>query len=208
MMFNAVVYGACDFIRRYGVDSKITDQNQIIPMKTKNTDGRSATNERAARATAIIDRSDEPPVLVVVDMMLEFKASRDPETQTAVAAEIRRAMAAGEAIIFVEYAGGPSSTYRDLLALVQDYKFWCVVEKHTDGGAEEVFEACMENGYWPENFRFVGVNADGCIFSTVEGLCAKLRHCHIEIVRAACHTDSGWTNWPRKFENMPNVAVV
>jgi hypothetical protein len=168
----------------------------------------SGANASAARQTATIDRSDEPPVLVVVDMMLEFKASRDPETQAAVAAEIRRAMAAGEAIIFVEYAGGNSSTYRDLLELVQNYKLWCVVEKQSDGGAEEVFEACMDNGFWPENFRFVGVNADGCVFATVEGLCAKLRNCHIEVVRAACHTDSGWANWHRKYEGMERVALV
>lgn len=180
-------------------------------MKTKqNTDGRSSLNGngKAARANATIDRSDEPPVLVVVDMMLEFKASRDPETLAAVAAEIRRAMAKGEAIIFVEYAGGNSTTYRELIDLVQDYKFWCVVEKNTDGGAKEVFEACMDNGYWPENFRIVGVNADGCVFATVEGLCAKLRNCHIDVVRAACHTDSGWQNWHKKFEGMPKVAVV
>ncbi len=162
----------------------------------------------ASAASAIIDRSDEPPVLVVMDMMLEFKASRDPETQAAVAAEIRRAMAAGEAIIFVEYAGGNSSTYRDLLDLVQGYKLWCVVEKHTDSGAEEVFEACMDNGYWPENFRIVGVNADGCILATVEGLCARLRNCHIDVVRSACHTDSGWKNWEIKFDGMPKVTVV
>lgn len=162
----------------------------------------------AARNKANIDRSDEPPVLVVVDMMLEFKASRDPETQAAVAAEIQRAIAAGEAIIFVEYAGGPSKTYRALLELVQDYNLWCVVEKHTDSGSDEVFEACMDNGYWPENFRIVGVNADGCIFATVEGLCAKLRNCHIDVVRAACHTDSGWANWHRKFDDMPNVSVI
>lgn len=162
----------------------------------------------ASAASAIIDRSDEPPVLVVMDMMLEFKASRDPQTQAAVAAEIRRAMAAGEAIIFVEYAGGNSNTYRALLDLVQGYNLWCVVEKHTDSGSQEVFEACMDNGYWPENFRIVGVNADGCIFATVEGLCAKLRNCHIEVVRAACHTDSGWKNWVSKFDGMSKVTVV
>jgi hypothetical protein len=159
-------------------------------------------------ATSKVDRSDEPPVLVVMDMMLEFKASREPETQAAVAAEIRRAIAAGEAIIFVEYAGGNSNTYRDLLDLAQGYNLWCVVEKHTDSGAEEVFEACMDNGYWPENFRIVGVNADGCIFATVEGLCAKLRNCHIDVVKGACHTDSGWKNWTRKFDGMPKVTVV
>jgi hypothetical protein len=159
-------------------------------------------------ANGNIDRSDEPSVLVVVDMMLEFKASRDPQTQAAVAAEIRRAMAAGEAIIFVEYAGGNSKTYSALLDIVRDYKLFCVIEKQDDGGAEEVFEACMDNGYWPENFRFVGVNADGCVFATVEGLCAKLRNCHIEVVRAACHTDSGWKNWHRKFEDMPRVSLV
>jgi len=155
-----------------------------------------------------IDRSDEPPVLVVVDMMLEFKASRDPELQQAVAAEIRRAMAQGEAIIFVEYAGGNSKTYNDLMDIVRDYHLFCVVEKHTDGGANEVFEACMDNGYWPENFRFAGVNADGCVFATVKGLLAKLRNCHIDVVRDACHTDSGWSNWHRKFENMPRVSLV
>lgn len=154
------------------------------------------------------DRSDEPPVLVVMDMMLEFKASRDPETQRGVVAEIRRAMAAGEAIIFVEYAGGPSKTYRSLLELVEGYSLWTLVEKHTDSGADEVFEACMDNGYWPENFRMVGVNADGCLYATIAGLCARLRNCFIEVVRNACNTDSGWANWPKKFEAMPKVAVV
>jgi len=177
-------------------------------MKTTLSTRIGGLNEPAANVN--IDRSDEPPVLVVVDMMLEFKASRDPELQDAVAAEIRRAMAAGEAIIFVEYAGGNSKTYNALLELLTDcdYKLWCVVEKHADGGAEEVFEACMDNGYWPENFRFAGVNADGCVFATVEGLCAKLRNCRIEVVRDACHTDSGWKNWHRKFENMPRVSLV
>ncbi len=179
-------------------------------MKTKlqTRTGGALASAASAISGNVMDRSDEPPVLVVMDMMLEFKASRDPETQAAVAAEIRRAMAAGEAIIFVEYAGGNSSTYRDLLDLVQGYNLWCVVEKHTDSGCEEVFEACMDNGYWPENFRIVGVNADGCIFATVEGLCAKLRNCHIEVVRGACHTDSGWKNWERKYDDMPKVTVV
>ncbi len=155
-----------------------------------------------------MDISDEPPVLVVVDMMLEFKASRDPELLAAVAAEILGAMERNEAIIFVEYAGSNSSTYQELLDLVQGYKLWCVVEKENDGGAAEVFEACMDNGYWPENFRFVGVNADGCVFATVEGLCAKLRNCHIDVVRNACGTDSGWTNWPNKYLGMSKVSVV
>lgn len=179
-------------------------------MKTKllTKTGGALTSAANAISSNVMDRSDEPPVLVVMDMMLEFKASRDLETQTAVAAEIRRAIAAGEAIIFVEYAGGNSKTYRDLLDLVQSYKLSCVVEKHSDSGAEEVFEACMDNGYWPENFRVVGVNADGCIFATVEGLCAKLRNCHIDVVEGACHTDSGWKNWARKFDGMPKVTVV
>jgi hypothetical protein len=175
-----------------------------LPTKT----GGALASAASAIPSNVIDRSDEPPVLVVMDMMLEFKASRDPETQAAVAAEIRRARAASQAIIFVEYAGGSSKTYRNLLDLVQGYKLWCVVEKHSDSGAEEVFEACMDNGYCPENFRIVGVNADGCIFATAEGLCAKLRNCHIDVVEGACHTDSGWNNWTRKFDRMPKVAVV
>jgi len=162
----------------------------------------------ASAASAIIDRSDEPPVLVVMDMMLEFKASRCPEIQVAVAAEIFGAMSRGEAIVFVEYKGGNSTTYKDLLAIVLGYNLCCVVEKENDGGAEEVFEACMDNGYWPDNFRIVGVNADGCIFATVEGLTTKLRNCHIDVVRKACNTDSGWKNWPQKFAGIANVRVV
>jgi hypothetical protein len=55
-------------------------------------------------------------------------------------------------------------------------------EKETDGGAAEVFEACMDEGYWPENFRICGVNADGCIFETVVGLRAKLPNSRIEVL--------------------------
>lgn len=172
-------------------------------MKTTST-----SSAAAVETTRLFGTEDEAPVLIVMDMMLEFKASRDPETLAAVAAEIRAAMSRNEAIIFVEYAGGNSSTYRELLEIVEGYSFFTVVEKHTDGGAEEVFEACMDNGYWPENFRIVGVNADGCVFQTVEGLRKRLKNSRIEVIRAACHTDSGWRNWPSKFDGMKNVAVV
>ncbi len=151
---------------------------------------------------------DEPPVLVVVDMQLEFKASRDPETLDEVAAEIKGAIARGEAIIFLEYKDSKSGTYQSLLALVQGYQFWTTAEKKNDGGAKEVFDACMDNGYWPENFRICGVNADGCIFATVVGLRDKLPNSRIEVVRHACHTDSGWANWHTRFAKLKNVAVV
>lgn len=156
----------------------------------------------------LFDASDEPPVLIVVDMQMEFKASRDLQTQAAVISEIKAAIARQEAIIFLQYADSKSATYQFLLALVEDYKFFTVREKETDGGANEVFEACMDEGYWPENFRICGVNADGCIFATVVGLRAKLRNSRIEVLRAACHTDSGYANWPSKFVNLENVALV
>ncbi|MFA6213589.1 MAG: hypothetical protein WC714_29395 [Candidatus Obscuribacterales bacterium] len=156
----------------------------------------------------LFNADDEPPVLIVVDMQLEFKASRDPQTQEAVATEIQGAIARQEAIIFLEYKDSKSATYRNLLALVEGYKFFTTREKANDGGADEVFEACMDEGYWPENFRVCGVNADGCIFKTVVGLRAKLRNSRIEVLRAACHTDSGYANWPNKFASIKNVAVV
>ncbi len=156
----------------------------------------------------LFNENDEPPVLIVVDMQLEFKASRDQQTQDAVANEIKKAIAHQEAIIFLQYADSKSATYQSLLALVEGYRFCTIREKETDGGAAEVFEACMDEGYWPENFRICGVNADGCIFETVVGLRAKLRNSRIEVLRAACHTDSGYANWPKKFANLKNVAVV
>lgn len=158
-------------------------------------------------APTFFTADDEAPVLVVVDMQIGYKAARDPETLENVLVEIRRAMEKKEAIVILEYVGD-GDTLRAIRDLVDGYPLCVTMKKTTWGGAEEVFEACMDNGFWPENYRICGVNADACVLQTVTGLLDKVKTCRIELVQNACHTDSKYHNWPNLYKKLERVVLV
>lgn len=147
--------------------------------------------------------------LIIVDMQAQFGASKDVSRH--VAGQIRKAMKAGEPIVFVEYEGYGLSL-EHLRRIAKDYPLRSSVTKRRDDGSREV-SAHLKAEYGleaPASLRVVGVNTAACVAGTAEGL--AYMGFKITIVEkgvtdscGSCHTTQieKWKNGGR-----PNVSVA
>lgn len=158
------------------------------------------------------------PILLVIDMQPNFVASNNIRLIANCAREIRRAIRAGNRIVFVEYLG-EGKTHRPLVQLVHEYDDYdtelyrypryTVVGKTEDDGSAVIYEhlkTLKRRG--PYTFTVIGVNTDACVRKTVLGL-TKRRGTVINVIKNACNQPKTWINSP--FGNMVgkrNVALV
>lgn len=132
--------------------------------------------------------------LVVVDPQpLEFKAARHPVFQRNVTDAVLQAVARGWDIVLVQYEGAGSalSEITEALAL---YERTDTVQKTTDGGGNEVWEALAHNHFVAERLFICGVNTHGCVQDTVSELAELLPESDIAVVKSACN-DVGGNYW-------------
>ncbi len=92
--------------------SLLTKRPGAANVTSQQTHAQTPAQTQTAANSRLFNENDEPPVLIVVDMQLEFKASRDQQTQDAVANEIKGAIDRQEAIIFLQYADSKSAPGR------------------------------------------------------------------------------------------------
>jgi hypothetical protein len=153
---------------------------------------------------------EDEPVLVINDMQPGFPASADPLTIYAIEEQIRLAMAKNLPILVVEYdAHEMGHTIEQIMRPLKGYKRAVVVSKSDDDGSAEIFEAVIDNGFWPENFILCGVNSDACIMDTVRGLVARVPSCRITLIQDACNSDNGkdCPVWHKVYPQMTNVTL-
>lgn len=156
------------------------------------------------------DSGPEDQVLVVIDMQDGFSASNDQRTISFVKQEILRAKQTGMAIVIVEFDPKEmGSTHREIMDLLIDYERCTTVSKDKDDGSEEILEACLDNGFWMEDFRICGVNSDACVLDTVTGLLERIPSCEITVVQDACNCSTGNDNdvWREDYPSLP-VTVI
>ncbi len=149
--------------------------------------------------------------LAIVDMQWYFGASHKASVIAACKREIRRAMKARAAILFIEYANC-RSTISSLKKIVRDarYNRAATIIKNDDDGSPEVITA-IEHHKFPRTLRVCGVNTDACVQATVEGLANDLRRAKIKIIADACNTESGMDGHEEALSSMvkfQNVKVV
>ncbi len=153
---------------------------------------------------------EDEPVLVINDMQPGFPASADPLTIYAIEEQIRLAMAKNLPIIVVEFdAHEIGNTIPQIMRHLTNYKRAVVVSKSDDDGSAEIFEAVIDNGFWPENFIICGVNSDACVMETVRGLIARVPSCIITLIQDACNSDNGkdCAVWHQVYPQMTNVIL-
>jgi len=152
----------------------------------------------------------DEPVLVINDMQPGFPASSDALTVYAIEEQIRQAKARNLGIIVVEYdAHEEGETIPQIMRHLKGYAKAIVVSKSDDDGSAEIFDAVIENGFWPEYFIFCGVNSDSCVMKTIQGLIARVPTCCITLIQDACNSDNGkdCPVWHKVFPQMKNVIV-
>jgi hypothetical protein len=149
-------------------------------------------------------------VLVINDMQPQFKATNNSDLLASVAAEIKQTIAAGGAIVVVEYDPlFEGKTHQCLLDLLADYEHVAFATKHldrvqqrlmrgesnlphnADDGSEQIIDVCLDHQFSLEHFRFCGVNTDICVLKTVRGLRQKIDDCKLELALAACASENG-----------------
>ncbi len=149
--------------------------------------------------------------LAIVDMQWYFGASHKASVIAACKREIRQAMKARAAILFIEYANC-RSTISTLKKIVRDarYNRAATIIKNDDDGSPEVITA-IEHNKFPRTLRVCGVNTDACVQATVEGLASDLRRAKIKIIADACNTESGKDGHEEALSSMvkfQNVKIV
>ena len=156
------------------------------------------------------DSGPEDQVLVVIDMQDKFRASHDQQTIWFVKQEILRAKQAGMAIIIVEFDPHEmGSTHLEIVELLEGYERCTTVIKTQNDGSEEIVEACLDNGFWMEDFRICGVNSDACVLETVTGLLERISSCDISVVQDACNCLAGMDNdvWSEDYPALPITVI-
>jgi hypothetical protein len=159
---------------------------------------------------AVAGQYADEPVLVINDMQGGFPASSDALTLFAIEEQIRLAKARNLGILVVEYdAHEMGETHEQLMRHLREYAKAIVVSKSADDGSAEIFEAVIDNGFWPENFIFCGVNSDSCVMKTIQGLIARVPACRITLLQDACNSDNGkdCPVWHKVFPQMKNVIL-
>lgn len=179
-------------------------------MKNKKNNNKAGLYPRTEKLMP--DSGPEDQVLVVIDMQEGFCASRDQRTVYFVKQEILRAKKAGMAIIIVEFdpeADKMGNTHSEITDLLNGYDRTATVSKSANDGSEEVIEACLDNGFWMEDFRICGVNSDACVLETVTGLLERVSSCDITVVQDACNCMTGESNdvWVEDYPSLP-VTVI
>jgi len=143
-------------------------------------------------------------ILVVVDMQEFFEAACHPDVIIGVTQEIVLAKQKKFPIILLEYEGCGKS-HDGFSSLLRNYPWKARVKKGDDDGSQEIVRAIRRRGFNDRKLRLCGVNADCCVFATVEGLLKRL-DTKIEVVKQAC----GWEydfDW-RQYLRHPNLKLV
>lgn len=156
------------------------------------------------------DSGPEDQVLVVIDMQDKFRASNDQQTIYFVKQEILRAKQLGMAVIIVEFDPHEmGSTHREITDLLEGYDRAVTITKTANDGSEEIIEACLDNGFWMEDFRVCGVNSDACVLETVTGLLGRVSSCQITVIQDACNCLVGADNdvWREDYPSLPITVI-
>jgi hypothetical protein len=163
-----------------------------------------------SQTTAPARPYEDELVLVVNDMQPGFAASADALTIYAIELQIRLAKAKNLPIIVVEYdAHEMGTTIPQIMRHLEGYARAVVVGKSDDDGSAEIFEAVIDNGFWPENYILCGVNSDACLLETVRGLIARVPTCRIVLFQDACNAENGkdCPVWHKIYPRMKNVIL-
>lgn len=146
------------------------------------------------------------PTLVVVDMQPHFDAARNPNVVASVTREIIKTILSDGSVIFLEYEGcGP--TIPALFDLTKGYRKRSRIQKPDDDGSKEV-KSCLKRREFDDNYiRVCGVNAECCVYSTIEGLLKRLPTSKVEVVKDACGWYNNMPNW-RDYLRHPNLSLV
>lgn len=148
------------------------------------------------------------PTLVVVDMQSGFDSASEPDVVASVAREIIQTKANNGAIIFVEYEGC-FPTFKGLLGLTKNYALRSRITKRQDDGSLEVIKCIKRRSFYDKDIRVCGVNADCCVYATVEGLLKKMPQSRVELIKDAC----GWScgnrgiSWSG-YMSHPNLSLI
>jgi hypothetical protein len=96
-----------------------------------------------------------------------------------------------------------------LMRHLDGYARAIVVSKSANDGSKEIFEAVIENGFWPEYYTICGVNSDSCVMETVEGLIRRVPSCRITLIQDACNSDNGkdCPVWHKVYPQWTNVIL-
>lgn len=148
-----------------------------------------------------------PATLIVVDMQPDFSAANDPSVIVGVTREILEAKRKNSGIIFLEYSD-TGRTHEGFSSLIRGYRHKARVTKDDDDGSLEVVKALCRRGFGKRTLRICGVNADCCVFDTVNGLLGRLDQVQIQVVKDACGSE--WSkdfDW-RTFTKHPRITLV
>lgn len=158
-------------------------------------------------------------LLLVVDMQPRWSTSNNLELQKEIQQLILWSMFHGCPIMFVEYRPAalklPTeySTQESLMKLVRNegYDRYKVIPKAKVNGTREILEACAFVGYPTNRILVTGVDANCCVFQTVEGIAHKKPDSTIKVIRNACRAskdsiDNDEDFW-KTFSWNENVSV-
>ena len=151
-----------------------------------------------------------PTTLIVVDMQPSFEAANEPNIIVGVTREILEAKRRNWGIVFLEYKPTEEMgrTHEGFSSLIKGYRHKARVTKDDDDGSLEVVKALRRRGFGQRTLRICGVNADGCVFYTVNGLLSRLDQVRIQVVKDACGSE--WEkdfDW-RTFTKHPRITLV
>lgn len=138
--------------------------------------------------------------LVVVDMQSAFEAACSFDVVVGVTEQILYAKQQQWPIVILEYEGC-GETHEALIKLLKNYRHKARIKKFDNDGSIEVIR-CIRRRNFPHNrLRVCGVNADCCVYETVEGLINRLEFSQVELAKDACGTTNGKVDWRRYFRH-------
>lgn len=128
-----------------------------------------------------------PYALIVIDMQVEFDASRDTGLKQNVIDLIRQAERDGAHVVIASYLRF-GRIHADVLAAANRCS---VTICHTDGSDKSrTIQEKFGHSIRPEYFKVCGVNLCNCVRDTVEGL-TDIYDCPIELHLGACGCSTG-----------------
>lgn len=147
-----------------------------------------------------------PATLVVVDMQPDFEAACCLDAVVGVTEQIIYAKHHKWPIVLVEYEGC-GATHDAIVKLLKGYKNKARISKCDDDGSREVIRCLQRRSFPRHHLRVCGVNADCCVYLTVEGLLDRLESSLIELAKSACATEYGIVDW-RRYLKHPRLKLV
>ncbi len=144
--------------------------------------------------------------LVVVDMQPIYLTREDHALIERVGLLIDKAIAAGQPIVLLEYAG-KGRTCIELIRRLEGYALVRTKQKYGWGGAAETMEAFADMGVSPLSVSVCGVYTEQCVAQTVLGLVYNLPGNAIDVLTAACLSIASAYDWS-KFPVAGNVNLV